>query len=156
MRRIRDIDAETAQLAIDSCRNNEVTLLPWTQPQLLAIKRLMDDKKYKGQVIQMAHGEIEMDMDSILVFSLSLSHSQYRDKIQELREALQDDDDDMESDGEDWNQNGEAGPSDLQGDDSDNACSLSQKRSHEEGKSDRKLPRLTLDDALIMVGKASG
>ena len=150
VRRIRDIDEETAQLAIDSCRNNEVTLLLSTYPQLLAIKRLLDDKEYKEQVIQMAHGEIELDMDSILVCSVSRSHSQYRDKIQELREALQDDDDDMESEGEDWNQRGEASRSALQDDESDDTHS-SQKRSHEEGKSDRKLPRLTLDDALIMV-----
>ena len=115
----------------------------------------MDDKEYKQQVIQMAHGEIELDMDSILVFPASPSHSQYRDKIQELREALQEEDDDMESDGEDWNQRGEAGNAGLQGDYSDDASS-SQKRSHEEGKSDRKLPRLTLDDALIMVEKESG
>ena len=112
----------------------------------------MDDKEYKEQVEKMAHGEIELDMDSILVFSLSPSYPQYRDKIQELREALQDDDDDMESEGEgeDWNQRGKSNRSALQDDNSDNASS-SQKRSHEEGKSDRKLPRLTLDDALIMV-----
>ena len=55
-----------------------------------------------------------------------------------------------EGEGEDWNQRGESNRSALQDDDSDNACS-SQKRSHEEGRSDRKLPRLTLDDALIMV-----
>ena len=110
----------------------------------------------------MAHGEIELDMDSILVFSLSPSYLQYRDKIQELREALQDDDDDMESEGEgeDWNQRGESNRSALQDDNSDNASS-SQKRSHEEGKSDRKLPRLTLVeeeeiDQQACVAKAHG
>ena len=74
MRRIRDIDEETAQLAIDSCRNNEVSPLCSSESQLLAIKRLMDDKEYKEQVTQMAHGEIEMDMDSILVSSAPPSH----------------------------------------------------------------------------------
>ena len=58
----------------------------------------------------------------------------------------------MESDGEDWTQRGETGKSAAQDDGSDDEA-YSHKRSHEEWKSDRKLPRLTLDDALIMVEK---
>ncbi|KNB45041.1 MYB family protein [Blastocystis sp. subtype 4] len=133
LNRIKDIDEKTAKLAIESCRNNE----------LLAIKRLMDDPDYKDTVTKMAHNEIEVDMDAIL----------YRDRIQELREALRDDgesDRDNDDEGDDWDQCGRYYSRNDDDDESDHSHS-SRKRHHEDDKSDRKHPRLNLDDALIML-----
>ena len=64
-----EIGENAAQLAIDSCKNNEVFLrfsfLSFLQ--LLAIKRLLEDTKYRETVIAMSNGEIPMDLDSIMV-----------------------------------------------------------------------------------------
>lgn len=131
LNRIKDIDEKTAKLAIESCRNNE----------LLAIKRLMDDQDYKSTVIKMAHNEMEVDMDAIL----------YRDRIQELRDALKEDgesDHDSDDEGDDWSQRGRSYS--RNDEDSDHSHS-SRKRHHDEDKSDRRHPRLNLDDALIML-----
>ena len=125
-----------------------------SQLQLLAIKRLMDDPNYKDTVIKMAHDEIEVDMDAILVYNGCKSEVQYRDRIQELREALRDDgesDRDSDDEGDDWDQCGRYF-SRNDDDESDHSYS-SRKRHHEDDKSDRKHPRLNLDDALIMVRK---
>ena len=126
-----------------------------SQFQLLAIKRLMDDPDYKDTVTKMAHNEIEVDMDAILVYNGCKSEVQYRDRIQELREALRDDgesDRDNDDEGDDWDQCGRYYSRNDDDDDSDHSHS-SRKRHHEDDKSDRKHPRLNLDDALIMVRK---
>ena len=64
---IKDIDEKAAELAIDSCHGNEVSVLWGPEGELLAIKRLLDDSEYKSDVVGMAKGEKEMDMDAILV-----------------------------------------------------------------------------------------
>ena len=66
---------------------------------------------------------------------------------------MQDDEDDLEEDdeGDDWGERRKRHHHvSHSGDESDHS-SGSRKRSHPEGKSERKLPRLNLDDALIMV-----
>ena len=99
----------------------------------------------------MAHNEMEVDMDAILVGNESYNELQYRDRIQELRDALKEDgesDHDSDDEGDDWSQRGRSYS--RNDEDSDHSHS-SRKRHHDEDKSDRRHPRLNLDDALIMV-----
>ncbi|CBK22521.2 uncharacterized protein [Blastocystis hominis] len=145
---VPDISEDAAQLAIDSCRNNE----------LLAIKRLLEDADFKTTVVAMSSGEMPIDLPSIM----------YKDKRHELLEALEWDPEEREDkdDKENWELSSSSqllydldlpspssrrrSPTANGGNGGNSGNSGNSSSAGSEGK-DRKVPRLSLDDALIML-----
>lgn len=110
----------------------------------------MDDEDFKNTVIKMASGEMELDLDSIYVCFLCHVNVQYRDKKQEMREALASDSDiDTDLDDNDvFIVRDRPTHRKVNKEEYSDDCYVDKGEYHSR---ERKGPRLLLDDALIMV-----